>query len=170
MRSTGFKQLGVLEWLSLMVERFLKGKNRWKAVKTSTFKVGIKAGTIFRPYSCVASVGRNTGSVAPLHLLGICLFIYISSLSVLLALPPRELCSAHGGEGKLVQGFSARLNVEGKVYLARFSTHDSLLSLDQVMFVYRFSKHLLTFSFCTKYPLLLQYVVWGLENAFGESC
>jgi hypothetical protein len=71
-----------------MVERFLKGRNGWKAVKASTFKVEIKAGTIFRPYSCVASVGRNSGSVAPLHLWGICLFIYISGQSVLLALHP----------------------------------------------------------------------------------
>lgn len=58
----------------------------------------------------------------------------------------------------------------GKVSLAGFSTHDSLLSLDLVMFVHWFSKRLLTFSFYTKYPLLPQGVVWGLENAFGESC
>lgn len=58
----------------------------------------------------------------------------------------------------------------GKVYLAGFSTHDSFLSLDLVMFVYWLSKHQLTFSFRTKYPLLPQGVVWGLENAFGESC
>lgn len=78
MRSPGLKQhSGVPGWLSLMVGRFLEGRGRWKAVKTSTFKVEIKAGTIFRPCSCVASVGRNITSLAPLHLFFGVVYLFI---------------------------------------------------------------------------------------------
>lgn len=170
-RSTGLKTtLGVPGWLSLMVGRSLKGGDRWKAVKTSTFKVKIKAGTIFRPCSCVAGVGRrNITSLAPLHLFWFCLFIYLSSRSVLLALPSGAVWCPQRGK-KTCAKVLRTSECGGKVYLAGFSTHDSLLSLDLVMFVHWFSKRLLTFSFYTKYPLLPQGVVWGLENAFGESC
>lgn len=59
-----------------MVELFLKGRGRWEAVKTSTFKVEMKAGTIFKPYSSVASVGRYylTGPLTPLGGMFIYLF------------------------------------------------------------------------------------------------
>lgn len=153
-----------------MVGRFLKGGDRWKAVKTSTFKVKIKAGTIFRPCRCVAGVGRrNITSLAPLHLFWFCLFIYLSSQSVLPALPSGAVWCPQRGK-KTCAKVLGTSECGGKVYLAGFSTHDSLLFLDLVMFVRWFSKRLLTFSFYTKSPLLPQGVVWGLENAFGESC
>lgn len=46
----------------------------------------------------------------------------------------------------------------------------SLLLKDPVIFVYWFYKHLFECSFCTKFSQLPQGVVWGLENAVGESC
>lgn len=120
-RSTGLKTtLGVPGWLSLMVGRSLKGGDRWKAVKTSTFKIKIKAGTIFSPCSSLAGVGRrNITSLAPLHLFWFCLFIYLSSRSVLPALPSGAVWCPQRGK-KTCARFSALLNVEGKCPLPDF--------------------------------------------------
>lgn len=61
---------------SLMVGRFLKGRDRWKAVKTSTFKVEIKAGTVFQTVQLCGWYRKKYYLIGPLTPF-LVLFIYL---------------------------------------------------------------------------------------------